>query len=81
MQGTCDRMMLGTGYRPTTKPYIRDYVGGPTRDTPSSKSGNKARVTCGCVRVCVLVCVCSAHCQLMRGGMLWGVKGGCVVAN
>ena len=54
---------------------VRDYVGGPTRDTPSSKSGNKARVMWACV--CVYVCVCSAHCQLMRGGMLRGVKGGC----
>ena len=34
---------------------------------------------CVCVGVCRCVCrcVCSAHCQLMRGGMLWGVKGGC----
>ena len=34
---------------------VRDYVGGPTRDTPSSKSGNKARVVCVCVCVCVCV--------------------------
>ena len=56
---------------------VRDYVGGPTRDTPSSKSGNKARVVCVGVMGWVGGWVCSAHCQLMRGGMLRGVKGGC----